>query len=908
MKKINALVLVVLSFGLSTFIDAQNKLTDTKLGLQILNYIKSNEKLNYLSTTDIADIYMDEVSFSKNSEVTHVYLYQTYKGIKIHNAISNVAIKGNKIFYFKDNFVSDIERKINRSVPTVKPIEAIHKTASHFQIKLDTQSETVETSANRKVFSNKGMSQERIPVELMYCLDNAGNLVLVWDLNIFTPDGTHWWSVRVDASSGAILQQNDWMINCSFEDTHVHEHHGISSALKHQNAAINFEAQTFTADGSQYNVLPLPIESPNHGSFQVVTEPANPTASPFGWHDIDGVPGAEFTITRGNNVWAQDDLNANNGIGFSPNGTSSLNFNFSLTTLDQPAVNYIDVATTNVFYHSNVVHDIFYHYGFDEVSGNFQVNNYGNGGRDDDAVIADVQDAAATNNANFATPPDGFNPRMQMFLFTSNELPTDNLTVSGGTIAGSYVSAVPSSSNGPDGVGNITGPSSVPVTGSLVVVDDGTTISEEGCVTLVNATDVSGKIAVIRRGSCAFTDKIQNAQDAGAIGVIVANHNNPTSDPNYREYVNMYGVTTPAFTIPSLFINFEDGDAIINAINAGENVSATIVDNGPFLTDSSFDNGIVIHEYGHGISTRLTGGSNNSGCLNNNFQMGEGWSDWFALMLTMKATDIGTDGRGIGTFAVGQDINGRGIRTRQYSTDFSINEYTFDATNDDRVIGQDDDGDDIRLNEQVHYIGTLWATVLWDLTWAYIDKFGFDPDLYNGTGGNNRVLELVVEGLKLQGCNPDFIDGRDGLLAADTALTGGENQCLIWEVFATRGLGFAASRGERDVFNDQVEDFTTPDPSDASLASCTTLNAESVEENIFKVFPNPARNTVTVTTEGNLDNVRFKLFDINGRQVLSQDSNTPRRTTVDIRALQSGIYIMQIESDTVTMTRKLIKN
>ena len=57
-----------------------------------------------------------------------------------------------------------------------------------------------------------------------------------------------------------------------------------------------------------------------------------------------------------------------------------------------------------------------------------------------------------------------------------------------------------------------------------------------------------------------------------------------------------------------------------------------------------------------------------------------------------------------------------------------------------------------------------------------------------------------------------------------------------------------------------------------------------------------------------MDDVTFTLVDINGRRVLSQTTTTPRRTTLNISALQSGIYILQIESATVTMTRKLIKN
>ena len=76
--------------------------------------------------------------------------------------------------------------------------------------------------------------------------------------------------------------------------------------------------------------------------------------------------------------------------------------------------------------------------------------------------------------------------------------------------------------------------------------------------------------------------------------------------------------------------------------------------------DGDYDNVVVAHEYGHGISIRLTGGASNSGCLNNQEQMGEGWSDWFGLMLTMKEGDQGTDARGIGTYLFGQGAGGAG--------------------------------------------------------------------------------------------------------------------------------------------------------------------------------------------------------------------------------------------------------
>ena len=66
---------------------------------------------------------------------------------------------------------------------------------------------------------------------------------------------------------------------------------------------------------------------------------------------------------------------------------------------------------TNLFYGCNTFHDIYYRYGFDEASGNFQVSNYGRGGVGGDDVRCEAQDGSGTNNANFSTPAnDGGRP------------------------------------------------------------------------------------------------------------------------------------------------------------------------------------------------------------------------------------------------------------------------------------------------------------------------------------------------------------------------------------------------------------------------------------------------------------------------------------------------------------------
>lgn len=200
------------------------------------------------------------------------------------------------------------------------------------------------------------------------------------------------------------------------------------------------------------------------------------------------------------------------------------------------------------------------------------------------------------------------------------------------------------------------------------------------------------------------------------------------------------------------------------------------------LRDGSLDNGVISHEYAHGISNRLTGGPGNVNCLNNNEQMGEGWSDWYGLMLTIEPGDAGTDSRGIGTWLLGQPPNGPGVRPTPYSTNMAINPTTYA-----NLPGQ----------PIPHGVGYVWATMVWEVVWNLIDQHGYNPDFYDSwsTGGNNLALQLVIDGMKLQPCSPGFVDGRDAILLADQNLTGGLNQCLIWGGFAKRGLGFSASQG-----------------------------------------------------------------------------------------------------------------
>jgi extracellular elastinolytic metalloproteinase len=253
------------------------------------------------------------------------------------------------------------------------------------------------------------------------------------------------------------------------------------------------------------------------------------------------------------------------------------------------------------------------------------------------------------------------------------------------------------------------------------------------------------------------------------------------------------GGADPTITIPSVMVTQGDG----NLFRANAPFNATISDGtgGAPDRDSDLDAGVIAHEYGHGWSNRLTGGPATVSCLGNQEQMGEGWSDYLAIVLTAVPGDTPTTSRGVGTYVNFQAPTEGGIRPRPYTTDTSVNEFTYGSIPAGVASG---------VLTVPHGIGFVWNTMLNEVFWNLVAKHGFNPDIYEpwSTGGNNLALRLVSDGLKFQPCSPGFVDGRNGILAADLALTGGENQCAIWRGFAKRGLGFSAAQGSPNNVND----------------------------------------------------------------------------------------------------------
>ncbi len=590
------------------------------------NYLSTLVRSNSLAPKDITEYKITDYSTSKN-KIEHYYFRQQYLGLDIIGTESSIHV-------FKGEIISASNKFVKNKAAIVKAVTLNKNTPQNIISSLAEQmgygvpSNIYRLSSynnnNSLTFSNAGISKDDIPMRKVFYLTKSNVIVSGWQLSIHELSGGNWWNFIVSDITGDVLKKVNWKADCRYTNSNNKVNYSDNILKINKQSTTNAHA---LANTSTYNVFSYPVESPNFGPRSIVNSPENSIASPFGWHDIDGLAGADHSDTRGNNV---DAFKIKDDLFFRPDGGDDLIFDFPLNNEFTEVNTSESAAITNLFYWNNIVHDIMYQYGFDEENGNFQANNYDKGGLEDDYVLASSQSDRDACNAYFSTPPDGLNGEL--------------------------------------------------------------------------------------------------------------------------------------FVLPCR------------------------------SRDGSLDNHVIVHEYAHGISIRLSGGPSNSDCLDNLEQMGEGWSDWYANMLTMKKEDLPTNPRTVGTWLFGEGSDGLGVRDFPYSTDLNI---------DPRTYG------DVSVSRGVHQVGSIWAAMLWELTWGLIEVHGFDEDIYNGNGGNNIALTLVTEALKLQPCSPGFVDGRDAILAADRILYNSQNQCVIWDAFAKRGLGLSASQGSPFSITDGMEAFDT---------------------------------------------------------------------------------------------------
>jgi hypothetical protein len=198
---------------------------------------------------------------------------------------------------------------------------------------------------------------------------------------------------------------------------------------------------------------------------------------------------------------------------------------------------------------------------------------------------------------------------------------------------------------------------------------------------------------------------------------------------------------------------------------------------------------ITFHEMGHYITNRLVG--NASGLGNTQGRaMGEGWGDFFAICMTSQAADDFAKG----VFAVGgwtdvtptfKDNYYFSIRRYPYSADMKKNPLTFKHIGNNALLpsgpGSPPKQQTGGGNNEFHNAGEVWCCALWEMFVNLVEKHGHAE-------AEKRALRYVIGGLKQTPNQPTFLQARDAILAAVSAMDAGDLP-PVRNGFAKRGMG-----------------------------------------------------------------------------------------------------------------------
>lgn len=226
--------------------------------------------------------------------------------------------------------------------------------------------------------------------------------------------------------------------------------------------------------------------------------------------------------------------------------------------------------------------------------------------------------------------------------------------------------------------------------------------------------------------------------------------------------------------------------------------------------DGDFDGDVVYHEYLHGVSIRLSGGTVSTTQAGG---MGEGWGDFFGVCMSAAPSDDPEAEWAMGGY-ITKDFLGTtenyyfGIRRYPYGHDLGKSPLTYaDIDPAQQVIPAGIPNNSVFIGNpanSVHNAGEIWCNSLLECR----SRLWLDGGL--GFAANDLIMQLVIDGMKLMPSSPNMLEARDAILAADLAGFGGAHLGELWAGFAYRGMGDSASSPGSSTTTGIVEAFDIP--------------------------------------------------------------------------------------------------
>ena len=198
---------------LSTLIFAQPVQQD------IAALLEQNQSKLGITPEDLAEYKITNSYTTAHLNITHVYIEQRFRDIRVFNGILNLNLLEDRLVSFGNRWISGMSAKAPSHLPDITPASAVTKAADHlghnFSNPIEIQKEQNKLGQDTKVvFDRANLSRENIEAELVWLKVEEKNVLLCWKVQIYEIDNENIWDIFIDAHTGEFIRKDNLVMHC----------------------------------------------------------------------------------------------------------------------------------------------------------------------------------------------------------------------------------------------------------------------------------------------------------------------------------------------------------------------------------------------------------------------------------------------------------------------------------------------------------------------------------------------------------------------------------------------------------------------------------------------------------------------------------------------------------------------
>jgi hypothetical protein len=501
------------------------------------------------------------------------------------------------------------------------------------------------------------------------------------------------------------------------------------------------------------------------------------------------------------------------------------------------------------------------------------------------------------------------------------------------------------------GVFDLTNPINA-VVDTLVLVDAiDTTVAGElyddstfGCASLNNAADLVGKIAVVFRGDCQFGFKAKNAQDAGAVGVIIIN--NIPGNP-----LGMLAGDDGAFvTIPTVMVSDITGATLVSTMATDDVVVFIGNKSGRFPNDLSIDENEVVRPKETAVVEALAQNASElevlAGAWIRNYGFNTQHSVELSYNISFGGSSVYSNFSIVDSLETGDSVyvtlptfSQATYPAGEYDMNYSVISDSVESFPSDNMVNSK-----MLVNSTYLSVGTVEAstglptvpadTYYWfsktcmSFSHPFASRIAVRGITFSATSTRDDVLTgkfLETRAYEWDGSDPSSMsdiaageyDYNSDLSEENVTVEFNqpfklndfqnylfcvENTTSDTVYIGTSNIGYGEGFDNYGTYHSIVEQTDGTRSSFIDIAPAISIETfdgdavsinEEVEESLT-AYPNPARNMISIPV-GNLEISSVVIYDVTGKIVSTQDvSSTSNNLTLDVTSIPNGMYIVAL--------------